>query len=213
MKFLDALRWRYATKRMTGEKVPWEQVDIILEAARLAPTASGVQPFSIVVIEDLALRERIRPVANNQPQITESSHLLVFAAWDDITPEKVDRVHDQITRERELPEGALASTINRLKTFFGGMTQEQRFQWAARQTYIAFGMAIAAAAIERVDASPMEGFRNAELDTLLGLKERGLRSTSLLALGHRDLVNDRLVHLKKVRRPKEELIIELNELS
>jgi len=90
------------------------------------------------------------------------------------------------------------------------MTQEQRFQWAARQTYIAFGIAIAAAAIEQVDATPMEGFKNAELDLLLGLKEKGLRSTSLLALGYRDTTNDRLVNLKKVRRPKEELIIELN---
>ena len=210
MSILEALKWRYAVKRMTGEKVPQEKVDIILEAIQLAPTASGVQPFSVLVIKDRALLEKVRPVANNQPQITEASHLLVFAAWDNITPEKVDHVHDQIARERELPEGALASTITRLKGFFGGMTQEQQFQWAARQTYIAFGVAIAAAAIERVDATPMEGFKNAELDELLGLKERGLRSTSLLALGHRDLANDRLVHLKKVRRPKEELIIELN---
>ena len=210
MNILEALKWRYAVKRMTGEKVPQGKVDIILEAIRLAPTASGIQPFSVLMIKDRALLEKVRPVANNQPQITEASHLLVFAAWDNITPEKVDYVHDQIARERELPEGALASTITRLKGFFGGLTQEQRFQWAARQTYIAFGIAIAAAAIERVDATPMEGFKNAELDELLGLKERGLRSTSLLALGHRDLANDRLVHLKKVRRPKEELIIELN---
>lgn len=210
MNFLEALKWRYAVKRMTGEKVPQEKVDFVLEAARLAPTANGIQPFAILVIRDRALLEKVRPVANNQPQITEASHLLVFAAWDNITPEKVDYVHDQIARERELPEGALASTITRLKGMFGGMTQEQRFQWAVRQTYIAFGIAIAAAAIEKVDATPMEGFKNAELDELLGLKERGLRSTSLLALGHRDLANDRLVHLKKVRRPKDELIIELN---
>jgi nitroreductase/dihydropteridine reductase len=210
MNILEALKWRYAVKRMTGEKVPQEKVDIILEAIRLAPTASGIQPFSVLMIKDRALLEKIRPVANNQPQITEASHLLVFAAWDNVTPEKVDYVHDQIARERELPEGALASTITRLKGFFGGLTQEQRFQWAARQTYIAFGIAIAAAAVERVDATPMEGFKNAELDELLGLKERGLRSTTLLALGHRDLANDRLVHLKKVRRPKGELIIELN---
>ena len=210
MNILEALKWRYAVKRMTGEKVPQEKVDIILEAVRLAPTASGIQPFSVLMIKDRALLEKIRPVANNQPQITEASHLLVFAAWDNVTPEKVDYIHDQIARERELPEGALASTITRLKGFFGGLTREQQFQWAARQTYIAFGIAIAAAAIERVDATPMEGFKNTELDELLGLKERGLRSTSLLALGHRDLANDRLVHLKKVRRPKEELIIELN---
>src|SRR5580704_2595469 len=129
MNFLEAMNWRYAVKRMTGEKVPEAKVTTILEAARLAPTASGIQPFNILVIRDQAFREKIRPVANNQPQITESSHLLVFAAWDNITPEHVDRVHDQIALERNLPEGALASTITRLKGYFGGMTQEQRFQW------------------------------------------------------------------------------------
>jgi len=210
MNFLDNLNWRYATKRMTGEKVPREKINTILEAARLAPTASGVQPFNILLISDRQLLEKVRPVANNQPQITEASHLLVFAAWDDITPEKIDRIHDHITRERNLAVDAMATTVERLKGFFAGMTQEQRFQWAARQTYIAFGIAIAAAAIEQVDATPMEGFKNAELDLLLGLKEKGLRSTSLLALGYRDTTNDRLVNLKKVRRPKEELIIELN---
>jgi len=210
MDFIETLNWRYATKRMTGEKVPQEKVDIILEAARLAPTASGIQPFNILAISDRRLLENLRPLANNQPQITEASHLLVFAAWEDITPEKIDHIHDHIVRERNLPADAMASTVNRLKGFFAGMTGEQRFNWAARQTYIAFGIAIAAAAIEQVDGTPMEGFRNAELDQLLGLPGRGLRSTSLLALGYRDTANDRLVHLKKVRRPKEELIIELN---
>ncbi len=210
MNFLESLNWRYATKRMTGAKVPQEKVDTILEAARLAPTASGIQPFNIVAISDRQLLEKIRPIAHNQPQITEASHLLVFAAWDDVTPDKVDYVHDLVAKERNLAPDAQAPTINRLKGFFESLTKEQRFNWAARQTYIAFGMAIAAAAIERVDATPMEGFRNAELDILLGLKEKGLRSTSLLALGYRDTANDRLVNLKKVRRPKEELIIELN---
>jgi nitroreductase/dihydropteridine reductase len=213
MNFLEAMNWRYAAKRMTGEKVPETKVTTILEAARLAPTASGIQPFNILLIRDQAFREKIRPVANNQPQITEASHLLVFAAWDDITPEQIDRVHDQIALERNLPEGALVSTITRLKARFSGMTQEQRFQWAVRQTYIAFGIAIAAAAVEKVDATPMEGFKNSELDELLGLRERGLRSTSLLALGYRDTANDRLAHLKKVRRPKDGLVIELDQLA
>jgi len=210
MSFLESLNWRYATKRMTGEKVPQEKVDAILEAARLAPTASGIQPFSILSISNRNLLEKIRPIAHNQPQITEGSHLLVFAAWDDVTPDKIDYVHDHVAKERNLGPDAQASTINRLKGFFGGLTKEQRFHWAARQTYIAFGIAVAAAAIERVDATPMEGFRNAALDELLGLEDKGLRSTSLLALGYRDTANDRLVNLKKVRRPKEELIIELN---
>ncbi|MDF2433663.1 MAG: hypothetical protein JWP44_3294 [Mucilaginibacter sp.] len=210
MSILESLHWRYATKRMTGERVPQEKIDIILEAARMAPTSSGIQPFTILVITDKKLLEKIQPIAFNQPQVTEASHLLVFAAWDSITPEKIDYVYDQIVRERNLPADALTDYVNRLKDMFSAFTQEEQFNWAAKQTYLTFGVATTAAAIEKIDATPMEGFVNAELDKLLGLREKGLRSTTLMALGYRDTANDWLANMKKVRRPKEELIIELN---
>jgi nitroreductase/dihydropteridine reductase len=209
MNLLESLHWRYATKRMTGEKLPQEKVDVVLEAARLAPTSSGIQPFSIIQITDKQLLEKIRPIAFNQPQITEASHLLVFAAWSDVTSEHIDRVYDRIAEERNLPEGAQSNYVDLLKNRFAAMTPEKRSAWAANQSYIALGIAITAAADERIDATPMEGFNNAELDQLLGLPEKGLRSVTLLALGYRDTANDRLVHLKKVRRPKKELVIEL----
>jgi nitroreductase / dihydropteridine reductase len=209
MHLLEALQWRYATKRMTGERVPQEKVDIILEAARLAPTSSGIQPFTILQITDKQLLEKIKPIANNQPQIVEASHLFVFAAWDDVTSEHIDAVYDRIASERNLAPGAQKDYVDKLKARFAGYTPEYRSQWAARQAYLALGLAIAAAAVEKVDATPMEGFRNGDLDQLLGLPQKGLRSSTLLALGYRDTVNDKLVHLKKVRRPKEELVIEL----
>jgi nitroreductase/dihydropteridine reductase len=210
MNFLESLHWRYATKRMTGEKIPEEKINTILEAARLAPTSSGIQPFSILVITDKKLMEKIQPIAYNQPQITEASHLLVFAVWDHVTSEKIDYVYDQIIRERNLPADALTSYVDRLKEMFAGMTQEEQFNWSARQAYLAIGIVTAAAAIEKIDATPMEGFVNSELDKVLKLREKGLRSTTIIALGYRDTANDWLANMKKVRRPKEELFIELN---
>jgi nitroreductase/dihydropteridine reductase len=209
MHLLEALQWRYATKRMTGEILPQEKIDIILEAVRLAPTADGIQPFTILHITNKQLLEKIKPIANNQAQITEASHLLVFAAWADVTAGHIEAVYTRIAHERNLAPGALNAYVEKLKTRFAGWPPEQRAQWAARQTYIALGVAIAAAALEKVDATPMEGFRNAELDQLLALPEKGLRSYALMALGYRDIANDKLVHLKKVRRSKEELIINL----
>src|ERR1700744_2880066 len=138
MTLLESLNWRYATKRMTGEKVPQEKVNIILEAARLAPTSSGIQPFSILQITDKALLEKIQKVAYNQPQITEASHLLVFAAWDSITAEKIDYVFDQTARERNLPADALKEYTDRVKSMLTTLPREQQFNYAARQTYIAF---------------------------------------------------------------------------
>lgn len=210
MSFIESLHWRYATKRMSGKKVPQEKVDIILEAARLAPSSAGLQPFNILVVTDPELLKKIQPIASNQPQITEASHLLVFAAWDNISDSHIDQVFDHINRERNHTPEAQEAYKNKIKANFAAKTQEERFQAAARQAYIAFGIAIAAAAIEQVDATPMEGFNNAELDKLLGLKEKGLRSLTLLPLGYRDVENDKLVHLKKVRRPKEEMVIEVN---
>ena len=209
MHLIEALNWRYATKRMTGEKLPTEKVETILEAVRLAPTSSGIQPFTILHITDKQLLEKIRPIANNQAQITEASDLLVFAAWEDVTSQHIDAVYDRIAGERDLAPGAQKEYVEKLKTRFAGYTPEFRAQGAVRQTYLALGIAITAAALEKADAAPMEGFRNADLDQLLGLPEKGLRSYALLALGVRDTATDKLVHLKKVRRPKEELVINL----
>src|ERR1700743_683885 len=127
MSILESLNWRYATKRMTGEKVPQEKVDIILEAARLAPTGSGIQPFNIIQVTDKELLTKIQAVAYNQPQITEASHLVGFAACDSVTREKIDYVYNQIARERDLPADALISYTDRLKSIFAGQTKEQQF--------------------------------------------------------------------------------------
>ena len=196
MTLEDALNWRYATKRMTGEKVPEEKVGRILEAARLAPSSFGLQPYTLLVAEPLALRQRIAPVAMNQPQITECSHLVIFAAWSPVTEAQVE---DKLAGLEKTVKGKVA----------GFASEDEGFQWAARQAYLGLGMALAAAALERVDASPMEGFDPPGLDQLLGLRERGLRSVALMGLGYRDTDNDRLAGQKKVRRPRQQTVIEL----
>ncbi|HXS38260.1 MAG TPA: nitroreductase family protein [Flavipsychrobacter sp.] len=210
MSLLEALNWRYATKRMNGKQVPDEKVNTIIEAARLAPSNAGLQPFSIIVVKDKELLKKIQPIANNQPQIAEASHLLVFAAWDNITEDRIREAINHITNERNLPKNALNEFRDRIITMYANRTAEENFQSAARQAYIAFGVAITAAATEQVDATPMEGFNNVQLDEFLGLKEKGLRSVTLLPLGYRDEQNDWLANQKKVRWPKEKMIIELN---
>lgn len=209
MSLLNDLQWRYATKKMNGQAVPQDKVDYILEAARLAPTSSGLQPFEILVITNKELLQQIHPVAYGQGQITDASHLLVFAAWDKYTEERVNGYFSFLNAERGLPDSATDDYRNRLLGIFGGMTAEQQAGHAARQAYIAFGIAIAAAAEQKVDATPMEGFNNAELDKLLGLEAKGLKSVTLLPLGYRDEAGDWLLNLKKVRKPKEVLISEI----
>lgn len=202
MQLLEALNWRYATKKMNGESVPQEKVDKILDAAQLAPTSSGLQPFKIIVITNHELKTKIRPIAFNQSQVVDGSHLLVFAAWDNYTPKRIEDVFAHIAAERGIPASTFDDYCNRLKGMYLGRSAERNFEHAARQTYIAFGLAIAAAAELQVDATPMEGFDNAALDALLELPKQGLKSVTLLPLGYRDTENDWLVNQKKVRMPK-----------
>lgn len=209
MSLHENLNWRYATKKMNGKKVPAEKVEYILEAARLAPTSSGLQPFQIIVISNQELKEKMKPIAFNQSQITDSSHVLVFAAWDKYTPEKINKTFSNITSERGMEEGAMDDYKNSLISSLGSKSSNDNFNHAAKQAYIALGIALAAAAEQKVDSTPMEGFDPEKMDELLGLKEKGLRSVALLALGYRDAENDWLVNLKKVRRQKDLLITEI----
>jgi len=209
MSLIEALKWRYATKRMNGQKIDPVKLDNILEATRLSASSIGIQPYSIIVVENEELKKKIQPVAYNQPQIVEASHLLIFAAWDNITPERFDEFVKDLAEQRGTSEADAITQTARYREMLLPRAQEVNHQWAARQTYIAFGTAIAAAAFEKVDATPMEGFNPEALDELLGLKEKGLRSVTILALGHRDETNDPLASKSKVRRTKEKLFLEL----
>src|SRR5690554_5148512 len=210
MELLDALNWRYATKKMNGQAVSQDNVDNILKAAHLAPTSSGLQPFEVIVVTNPELKEKIKTIANGQTQITDCSHLLIFAAWDKYTDLRINEIFTHTNAERGLPDSATDSYRNMLIDLYTNQTPEQNFEHAARQAYIAFGTAIAAAAELKVDTTPMEGFDNSALDSLLNFSEKGLKSVTLLPLGYRDESNDWLVNLKKVRKRKEEFITELN---
>ncbi|WP_257656463.1 NAD(P)H-dependent oxidoreductase [Parapedobacter lycopersici] len=209
MQLIEALNWRYATKKMNGQPVPQEQVDKILTAARLAPTSSGLQPFKVIVITNPELKAKIQPIAYGQTQISESSHLLVFAAWDNYSDERINEIFNHTVAERGLPENTFDDYKNRLKSLYLTRPASVNFEHAARQAYIAFGVAIAAAAELKVDATPMEGFDNAALDELLQLPQQGLKSVTLLPLGYRDSENDWLVNQKKVRIPSDELFLKI----
>lgn len=207
MDLIERLQWRYATKKMDPtKKVPKEKVERILEAVRLAPTSSGLQPFEVIVVTNAQLREKIQAIANGQTQIGDGSHLLVFAAWDDYTAERIDAVFDHTNAERGGKNEGWEAYRQLLLARYPQRGAEVNFQHAARQAYIGLGVALVAAAFEEVDSTPMEGFDADALDALLNLRARGLRSVAIMPLGYRDAANDWLVALKKVRRPHEEFI-------
>ena len=206
MELLDKLNWRYASKAMNKEVVPQQKVDNIIEAARLAPTSSGLQPFEILVVTNQEIKEQIRPVSWNQSMITDCSHLLVFAAWDTYTEDRINKAFDLVNEVRGFENEGWEAYRQKLLSFYPQQNAEENFNHAAKQAYIAFSAAIIAAAYEGVDSTPIEGFEPSEVDKILGLREKGLRSAVMLPIGYRDTENDWLVNLKKVRKSTEDLV-------
>lgn len=210
-ELLQKLQWRYATKKMNPAKVvPQEKVERILEAVRLTATSSGLQPYEVIVVTNPDLREQIKPHAWGQGQITDCSHLLVFAAWDNYTAERINTMFDLVNAERGVKNEGWENYRQMLLSNYPTRDAEVNYQHAARQAYIGLGSALIAAAYEEVDSTPMEGFDPAKVDEILGLRERGLRSVIILPLGYRETDGDWLVNLKKVRRPRNQFVTEMN---
>jgi nitroreductase len=208
---IDKMNWRYAAKKFDAARtVPAEKIERILEAVRLAPTSSGLQPFELLVVTNRAMREQIKAIGYGQEQIVDCSHLLVFAAWDDTTPERIDGMFDLANTVRGVVNPTWESYRDMLKGIYAARGAAGNFDAAARQAYIGLGAALIAAAFEEVDATPMEGFDPAALDQLLGLNERHLRSVAIVPLGYRATEGDWLANLKKVRRARADFVIEVN---
>lgn len=209
MTLIENLNWRHAVKAYDPtKKVSEEHIDKIIEAARLAPTSSGLQPFKAVVVRNPEIKKQLAKGALNPECMMNCSHVIIFAAWDQYTAERIDKVYDFTTDERSLPRGRFGSYTDKLKEIYLEQPAALNFAHTARQTYIALGLALAQAAELRIDTTPAEGFNNEWVDEVLNLEKHGLRSVSLMYIGYADTQNDWIAPMKKVRLPKEEFVLE-----
>ncbi|MEH6305547.1 nitroreductase family protein [Olivibacter sp. CPCC 100613] len=203
MELINHLKWRYATKKFNNEKVSAEKIDQILEAINLTASSCGIQPYRVLVISDPEIRAKLG-VGSFNGQILNSSHLLVFAAFNEVSTAYIEEYIKMAEKQRNLPEGAMDEFREKLTGYFSANAQETNAIWASKQAYIGLGTALLAAAELKVDSTPMEGFDPRQFDEILGLKEKGLHAVVLLSLGYRDVENDYLVDLPKVRLPIDE---------
>jgi nitroreductase len=193
---------------MTGAKIPATTLDTILEATRLAPSSFGLTPYSIIVIEDDETRKKLQPHFYNQPQVGEASALIIFASHTTINEASVDAYMQEIAEQRGVPVDTLKDFAGYVKGAIAHQTPEQLQIWASKQTYIALGFALVAAASEQVDGTPMEGFDPTQVNEILGLGKLGLNATLLATIGYRH-EEDATQHYAKVRKSNEELFINL----
>jgi len=206
---LKQLNWRYAVKTFDpNKKIPPDLWKVLEEAMILAPSSFGLQPWRFNVITDPVLRAKLRGAAWNQSQITDASHLVVFSRRIDMTVADVDRLVDRIVEVRKAPRESLAvlrdmmiGSVSSPGTLPGGSADH----YTARQTYIALGFLLHAAAVLDIDACPMEGFDPAQFDEILGLRQAGYSATVVATVGYRSS-GDWLAPMPKVRYKREDVI-------
>lgn len=205
MKIIDNLKWRYATKKFdTTKKVSAENLELLKEAVNLSASSYGLQPFKIVIIENPDIRKKLRAASWGQPQITDASHLLLFCNYLEVGPDKVDGYLKLRADINNLKLEDSKDYGDMMKSLMAALTPEQMEIWTSKQTYIALGTLLAAAAELKIDSCPMEGFDKVEFNKILGLKERGLSASVIGAIGYRSQ-EDPYANFKKVRKPLAEL--------
>lgn len=201
----EALQWRYATKKFNaGKKLDKETLDQLKEAIRLSASSYGLQPYKVFIIEDAALREQLRPAAWNQSQITDASQLIVFANDTNFGDAQIDDYINNVATTRNLEAEGLKGYADFMKSKISPLPAAVRAAWTAKQTYIALGNLLSAAAHLKVDVCPMEGFEAEKFDEILGLKEKNLSTAVIATVGYRSEEDD-TQHYAKVRKPASEL--------
>tara|TARA_R110000868_G_scaffold3876_1_gene23830 strand:- start:55 stop:687 length:633 start_codon:yes stop_codon:yes gene_type:complete len=207
--YIENLNWRYATKKFdASKKVSKKDLENLLEATALSASSYGLQPYEILVVEDAALRNKLQPAAWGQSQITEASHLIVLANQSTFGEELVDDYLNNVSETRGIPSNDLQGYSDFMKSKLMPLSESAKATWTARQTYIALGNLLSAAADLKIDTCPMEGFDSAQFNEMLGLSKRGLNAAVIVAVGYRSM-EDKTQHYKKVRKAKENLITHL----
>jgi nitroreductase len=207
--FLENQNWRYATKKFdTTKKVSVEDLKFLKEAIRLTASSFGLQPYKVIFIETADLRAKLQPAAWGQSQIVDASHLIVFANITNFGDTEIDNAIHNLTTTRGLSADALKGYGDFMKSKISPLPIEQRDAWAAKQTYLALGNLMNAAAELKIDVTPMEGFEPAQFNEILGLEAMNLNAVLVATIGYRHDA-DETQHYIKVRKSNEELFLTL----
>ncbi len=207
--FIENQNWRYATKKFDStKKISNEDLNTLKEAIRLSSSSYGLQPYKVIIVENPELRAQIQPAAWGQSQIVDASHLIIFANRTTINDTEIDAFFDKISKTREIPLEALSGYQDFMKGKINDLSEDAQNIWNSKQTYLALGNLLNAAAELKIDVTPMEGFVPAQVNEILGLNELGLNASLIATVGYRH-EEDATQHQKKVRKSNEELFITL----
>jgi nitroreductase len=203
---LENLNWRYATKSFTDQEISDEDLQNLLDSVQLSASSYGLQPYKVAVVSDPKIKKQLREAGFNQPQITECSHLFVFAGFNEVTADYLESYIKNTSKTRGIPVEELSGMRDAITNTTLQFPQEKQQSWSAHQAYLALGFLLNAAATYHIDVCPMEGFENDKFDEILGLKEQGVSSAAIAAVGYRS-EDDKLQGMKKVRKSQKDLFL------
>jgi nitroreductase len=207
--FLENQNWRYATKKFDAtKKVSTEDLNTLKEAIRMSSSSYGLQPYKVIFVENPELRAQIQPAAWGQSQIVEASHLIIFANDTNIGDDAINNFLNTISVTRETPLEALAGYGDFMKSKISTLEPAAKNVWTSKQTYLALGNLLNAAAELKIDVTPMEGFVPEQVNEILGLDKLNLNASLIATVGYRH-EEDATQHYKKVRKSQEDLFITL----
>ena len=203
--FIENQNWRYATKKFNSEKkISNSDLEILKEAIQLSSSSYGLQPYKVLIIENEEIRKQLQPASWGQSQITDASHLFVFASVTNVDAEYITHYAENMAKTRNIPFDSVKGYADFMIGNIASLTPEKQIIWAQKQAYLALGNLLNAAAELKIDVTPMEGFLPEQYNEILGLKEKGLHATLVATIGYRHDEDD-TQHYAKVRKPITEL--------
>ncbi|MCG6190027.1 NAD(P)H-dependent oxidoreductase [Maribellus maritimus] len=209
MELIKKLEWRYATKKFDpAKKVSQADIEKLKQAVQLSVSSYGLQLYKVLIIEDLAIREELKPASWNQNQITDASHLFVFCNQKRVNPDEIDAFIRLTSETRNIDYEKLKGYGDFIKTKLDEKSEAEQTSWLERQPYLALSTLLMACAELKIDACPMEGFEPEKYNEILGLDKKGLNAVVIATVGYRD-ISDRSQNLPKVRKPMERLFEEI----
>jgi hypothetical protein len=210
MDVVEKLRWRYATKKFDAKKkLSGDQLGLLKKSFNLTPTSYGLEPLKLILISNDNLREELLEHSGNQRQVVTASHLLVLCIETKVDQNFIKTSFDRAQEIRQTPDEIIMPYKEFLLGFFEDMNAEEKEIWATNQVYLALGNLLTTCAAHQIDACPMEGFDAEAYDRVLKLKEKGLASKIILPVGFR-AEDDQFAGFEKVRRPLDEVVIEID---
>jgi len=205
MNYIENLNWRYATKKYdSSKKVSSENLEKLKEVIQLSVSSYGLQLYKVIIVENTALREKLKPVSWGQDQITEASHLVVFCNYTNVKDKHVDDFLNMTAKSQDMEVKNLSGYGDFMKGKIKEMTTSESFNWTSRQTYLALGNLLNACAELKIDSCPMEGFEPEKYNDILGLSKQGLNAAVIATIGYRSN-EDHTQNRPKVRKSLNEL--------